>query len=89
MHIQNITSKGSNSYLSGVEAKICGKIPFFSDKEVYKIHNSILDIPIENWTTCIIKQSVKARQTDTFKKFGIDTQEVRKELDQLEKSSDC
>ena len=28
---------------------------------------------------------MKSRQTETFKKFGIDSEEVRKELDQLEK----
>lgn len=70
-----------------VEAKDsqCKKDSIFSDKEVYKIHNSILDIPIEKTDNLYYQASVKARQTDTFKKFGIDAEEVRKELDQLEK----
>lgn len=69
-----------------VEAKDsqCKKDSIFSEKEVYKIHNSILDIPIKN-DNLYYQASVKSRYTDTFKKFGIDAEEVRKELDQLEK----
>lgn len=70
-----------------VEAKDsqCKKDSIFSEKEVYKIHNSILDIPIKKTDNLYYQASVKSRQTDTFKKFGIDAEEVRKELDQLEK----
>ena len=70
-----------------VEAKDsqCKKDSIFSDKEVYKIHNSILDIPIRKTDNLYYQASVKSRQTETFKKFGIDAEEVRKELDQLEK----
>ena len=54
-----------------VEAKDsqCKKDSIFSDKEVYKIHNSILDIPIEKTDNLYYQASVKARQTDTFKKI--------------------
>ena len=70
-----------------VEAKDsqCKKDSIFSEKEVYKIHNSILDIPIKKTDNLYYQASVKSRYTDTFKKFGINTEEVRKELDQLEK----
>lgn len=70
-----------------VEAKDsqCKKDSIFSDKEVYKIHNSILDIPIKKTDNLYYQASVKSRYTETFKKFGIDSEEVRKELDQLEK----
>ena len=70
-----------------VEAKDsqCKKDSIFSEKEVYKIHNSILDIPIKKTDNLYYQASVKSRYTDTFKKFGIDAEEVRKELDQLEK----
>lgn len=70
-----------------VEAKDsqCKKDSIFSDKEVYKIHNSILDIPIKKTDNLYYQASVKSRYTETFKKFGIDAEEVRKELDQLEK----
>ena len=70
-----------------VEAKDsqCKKDSVFSEKEVYKIHNSILDIPIKKTSNLYYQASVKSRQTETFKKFGIDSEEVRKELDQLEK----
>ena len=70
-----------------VEAKDsqCKKDSIFSDKEVYKIHNSILEIPIEKTDNLYYQASVKSRQTNTFKKFGVDAEEVRKELDQLEK----
>lgn len=70
-----------------VEAKDsqCKNDSIFTDKEVYKIHNSILDIPIKKTDNLYYQASVKSRQTDTFKKFGIDAEEVRKELDQLEK----
>lgn len=61
------------------------KDSFFSEKEVYKIHNSILDIPINKTDNFYYQASVKSTQTDTFKNYGIDTKEVRKELDQLEK----
>lgn len=70
-----------------VEAKDsqCKKDSIFSEKEVYKIHNSILDIPIKKTDNLYYQASVKSRYTDTFKKFGINAEEVRKELDQLEK----
>lgn len=70
-----------------VEAKDsqCKKDSIFSDKEVYKIQNSILDIPIKKTDNLYYQASVKSRYTETFKKFGIDAEEVRKELDQLEK----
>ena len=70
-----------------VEAKDsqCKNDSIFSEKEVYKIHNSILDIPIKKTGNLYYQASVKSRQTETFKKFGIDSEEVRKELDQLEK----
>ena len=70
-----------------VEAKDsqCKKDSIFSEKEVYKIHNSILDIPIKKTDNLYYQASVKSRYTDKFKKFGIDAEEVRKELDQLEK----
>ena len=70
-----------------VEAKDsqCKKDSIFTDKEVYKIHNSILDIPIKKTDNLYYQASVKSKNTDTFRKFGVDAEEVRKELDQLEK----
>lgn len=70
-----------------VEAKDsqCKKDSVFSEKEVYKIHNSILDLPIKKTDNLYYQASVKPKERKLFKKFGNDAGEVRKELDQLEK----
>ena len=52
---------------------------------MYKIHNSLLDVPVNKPDKLYYKASLKSSQTETFKKFGTDAEEVRKELDQLEK----
>ncbi|MDK8381481.1 AAA family ATPase, partial [Granulicatella sp. UMB5615B] len=70
-----------------VEAKDsqCKKDSVFSEKEVYKIHNSILDFPIKKTDNLYYQASVKPKERKLFKKFGNDAGEVHKELDQLEK----
>ena len=70
-----------------VEAKDsqCKKDSVFSEKEVYKIHNSILDLPIKKTDNLYYQASVKPKERKLFKKIGNDAGEVRKELDQLEK----
>ena len=70
-----------------VEAKDsqCKKDSVFSEKEVYKIHNSILDFPIKKTDNLYYQASVKPKERKLFKKIGNDAGEVRKELDQLEK----
>ena len=70
-----------------VEAKDsqCKKDSVFSEKEVYKIQNSILDLPIKKTDNLYYQASVKPKERKLFKKFGNDAGEVRKELDQLEK----
>lgn len=70
-----------------VEAKDsqCKKDSVFSEKEVYKIHNSILDLPIKKTDNLYYQVSVKPKERKLFKKIGNDAGEVRKELDQLEK----
>lgn len=70
-----------------VEAKDsqCKKDSVFSEKEVYKIHNSILDLPIKKTDNLYYQASVKPKERKLFKKFGDDAGEVHKELDQLEK----
>ena len=70
-----------------VEAKDsqCKKDSVFSEKEVYKIHNSILDFPIKKTDNLYYQASVKPKDRKLFKKFGNDAGEVHKELDQLEK----
>ena len=70
-----------------VEAKDsqCKKDSVFSEKEVYKIHNSMLDLPIKKTDNLYYQASVKPKERKLFKKIGNDAGEVRKELDQLEK----
>ena len=70
-----------------VEAKDsqCKKDSVFSEKEVYEIHNSILDFPIKKTDNLYYQASVKPKERKLFKKFGNDAGEVHKELDQLEK----
>ena len=64
---------------------LCDKDSNFSKTEMYKIHNSLLDVPVKKTDKLYYQASLKSSQTETFKKFGTDAEEVRKELDQLEK----
>lgn len=60
----------------------------FEMPEVYEIHNSILNIPLKK-TRNIYYQTCKApinKKIRSFQKFGVDAQEVRNELDKLEKN---
>lgn len=58
----------------------------FKMPEVYEIHNTILNIPLKKrgnmyYQTC--KDPIKEK---SFQKFGVDADEVRNELDKLEKN---
>ena len=64
---------------------LCDKDSTFSKTEMYKVHNSLLDVPVEKTDKLYYQASLKSSQTETFKKFGSDAEEVRKELEQLEK----
>ena len=68
-----------------VKDSLCDKDSKFSKSEMYNIHNSLLDVPVGKTDKLYYQASLKSSQTETFKKFGSDAEEVRKELDQLEK----
>ena len=64
---------------------LCDKDSNFSKTEIYKIHNTLLDVPVRKTDKLYYQASMKSSQVETFKKFGADAEEVCKELDQLEK----